>query len=110
MTADTSPSIKRRSKANWFWLAAWPVMLAAVVALVFKIRDTTLAQMDTPEARAQWDAWRAAPPNQTSSGPVDRKPPRANTMFQVDQSVPGGLKAVGPQFTSDAAKAFTFRF
>jgi len=42
--------------------------------------------------------------------PKDRKPPRANTMFQVDQSVPGGLKAVGPQFTSDAAKAFTFRF
>jgi ABC-type branched-subunit amino acid transport system substrate-binding protein len=42
--------------------------------------------------------------------PKDRKPPRANTMFQVDPSVPGGLKAVTPSFTSDAAKKFTFSF
>jgi hypothetical protein len=43
--------------------------------------------------------------------PKDRKPPRAGRMFKVDPATPGGLKALTPQeFTSAAAKKFTFSF
>ncbi|MCU1375243.1 MAG: branched-chain amino acid transporter substrate-binding protein [Actinomycetia bacterium] len=43
--------------------------------------------------------------------PKDRTPPRAGRMFKVDPAVPGGLKALTPaEFTSDAAKKFTFAF
>lgn len=42
--------------------------------------------------------------------PKDRKPPRGGRIFAVDPNAPGGLKAVTPQFTSEAAKKFTFKF
>jgi ABC-type branched-subunit amino acid transport system substrate-binding protein len=42
--------------------------------------------------------------------PKDRKPPRAGTIFGVDPSVPGGLKALTDAVASEAAEKFTFDF
>ncbi len=42
-------------------------------------------------------------------GPVaDRNPPRTSSVFSVDPSVPGALKAVETTFTSQAAQEYTF--
>lgn len=40
----------------------------------------------------------------------DRVPPRGSRVFAIDPEAPGGLKAVGDEFTSDAAEAFEFEF
>jgi ABC-type branched-subunit amino acid transport system substrate-binding protein len=40
--------------------------------------------------------------------PADRNPPRTSTVYKVDPAKPGGLAKVKYQFTSDAAKKFTF--
>ena len=42
--------------------------------------------------------------------PADRTPPRGGTMFAVDATVKGGLKALTDAFVSDAAKKFEFEF
>lgn len=73
MTAKIAGKSHRR--ANLFWLAAYGIAITGVVVLVLFERDATLRELDTPEARAQWDAWREAPPNQDTTGPVRRKPP-----------------------------------
>ncbi len=57
------------------WLAGYAVVLAAIVVTMFVLRGRILHDFDTPEARAQWQAWREAEPNQPNHGPVKRKPP-----------------------------------
>jgi ABC-type branched-subunit amino acid transport system substrate-binding protein len=44
----------------------------------------------------------------TYGPPADRVPPRASTIFGVDASAPGGLKAIKTNFESDTAKQFDF--
>jgi hypothetical protein len=73
MNITTFHTLTRRT--NLLWLAAYVAYLAAVVALVFWARRTTLREMDTPEARAAWTTWREAPTNQAVDGPVRRRPP-----------------------------------
>ena len=57
------------------WLFVWLVVEIVVVVLVFQAREMALREMDTPEARAQWEAWREAEPNTTDQGGVRRRPP-----------------------------------
>ena len=57
------------------WLAAYVAAMCGVVALVLAMRQTTLREMDTPEARAQWQQWRESSPNRDTTGPVRRRPP-----------------------------------
>ncbi len=66
-----------RSRTNLIWLAAYAAMLVTVLAAMFQGRQSTLAAFDTPEARAQWQAWREAEPNTSDQGPVKRRPPSA---------------------------------
>ena len=63
------------TRANVAWLAVYLVYLAAIVGGMFWVRRTTLETMNTPEARAQWQAWRESEPNQNQDGPVKRRPP-----------------------------------
>jgi hypothetical protein len=65
------------SRAVKLSVAAYLITLSAIVALVLQVRHTTLRDMDTPEARAQWQAWREAEPNQANDGPVRRRPPES---------------------------------
>jgi len=78
MISTRSTRGPRREVANLIWLVAYLVYVAAVVLLVLYARGVTLREMDTPEARAQWQAWREAPPNQDTGGPVRRQPPSAS--------------------------------
>jgi hypothetical protein len=65
------------NKAIFGYIAAYLIMLVSVIVLVVQARSTTLRDMDTPEAHAQWQRWREAEPNQSASGPVLRRPPSA---------------------------------
>jgi hypothetical protein len=73
----TKPGIFRR-KRNLLWLAAYLIVLTGVIVGMLKLRNITLRTMDTPEARAQWQAWRNAPPNQRTDLPVRRRPPSSD--------------------------------
>jgi hypothetical protein len=69
------PTRGLRSRANLIWLVAYAAMLTAIVAAMLQGRQSTLEAFDTPEARAQWQAWREAEPNTSEQGPVQRRPP-----------------------------------
>ncbi len=64
-----------RRAATWFWLAAYLIAMTGIVLLVLQVRRTTLRDMGTPEAKAEWQAWRESEPNQSDTGPVKRRPP-----------------------------------
>ena len=65
------------NQTNLLWLLAYVINVIGVVVLVFYMRTAALRDFDTPEARAQWQSWREAPPNSDTNGPVRRKPPTA---------------------------------
>ena len=44
----------------------------------------------------------------TGNRNADREPPRESTMFKINLAKPIGLEKVKYNFTSDAAKKFTF--
>lgn len=73
-TVTKQPAGRRGLK---LWLAAYVLTLVGIVALVLQMRSTALREMDTPEAHAQWQAWRESKPNQDPAGPVKRRPPKA---------------------------------
>jgi hypothetical protein len=75
MNSTSTTARKCPSRVNLFWFIAYGIAVTGVVMLVFYLRDTTLRDLDTPEARAEWTAWREAPPNSDTTGPVRRKPP-----------------------------------
>ncbi len=59
---------------NAIWAAAYVVVVLAVVLGMFAGRRAALEQLTTPEAQAEWDAWRKAEPNQTEVGGVRAGP------------------------------------
>jgi hypothetical protein len=59
------------------FLAGYAVLLVIVVAAMLQVRRTTLATMGTPEAQAEWQAWRESEPNQRDDLPVKRRPPKS---------------------------------
>jgi hypothetical protein len=71
------PGLFRR-KSNLLWLAAYLIVLAGVIVAMLQLRIVTLRTMGTPEARAQWQAWRNAPPNQRTDLPVRRRAPSSD--------------------------------
>lgn len=75
MTSTPAPAIKRFRAAHLVWLTTYLATIVALVLGVLAIRRMTLREMDTPEARAQWQAWRDAAVNQDVAGPVRRRPP-----------------------------------
>ena len=63
---------------NLAWLAAYLLAVAVVVALVLLARDATFRELSTPEALAEWQAWRESAPNRTDAGGVRRQPPKSS--------------------------------
>jgi hypothetical protein len=53
---------------------AW---IVAIFALAFHGRRTALENLGTPEAKAQWDAWREAAKSLNEQGPVQRRVPKS---------------------------------
>jgi hypothetical protein len=78
MTASdtTAKSVFRRG--NLLWLAAYLVVVTGVVLVMLQLRLVTLRSLDTPEAQAEWNAWREAPPNVRTDLPVRRHPPSSD--------------------------------
>jgi len=73
-TTATAASAARRRRAHGIWLVIYCVTILAVIGLVLQVRKTTLREMATPEAQAEWQEWREAEPNR-DGGPVRRRPP-----------------------------------
>ena len=78
MISTPTPASERLRAAHLVWLAAYLATIAALILGLLAVRRTTLHEMDTPEARAQWQAWRDAPVNQDGPGPVRRRPPSSD--------------------------------
>lgn len=75
-TTKTHANFWRFGRAEAFlWLAVYVIVLSAIVLGVLRARDTTLGSLGTAEARADWQNWRDAPPNQDQDGPVKRRAP-----------------------------------
>jgi hypothetical protein len=66
-----------RRKRNVLAIVLYLAVMGAVVAVMFQVRRVTLRTMDTPEARAQWEAWRKSPANERTDLPVRRRPPKS---------------------------------
>jgi hypothetical protein len=76
MNTTTVDNTARRRRAHGIWLAIYCVTIIAVIGLVLQVRRTTLREMATPEAQAEWQEWRDAEPNRNrTAGPVRRRPP-----------------------------------
>jgi hypothetical protein len=62
-----------------FWIAAYVLMLVAIVAGLFALRASVLAEMSTPAAEADWMRWKAeAAKEDGTAGPVQRTVPKSN--------------------------------
>jgi hypothetical protein len=72
------PGFWANRKANWLWLAAYLACVAAVVLLMREARRSTLEALSTPQAKAEWQAWRESEPNTTDQGPVKRRAPSSS--------------------------------
>lgn len=75
---STKSSARIFRRGNLLWLAAYALVMAAVVAAMLELRRVALATLDMPKARAQWQAWREAPPNRRTDLPVKRHPPSSD--------------------------------
>jgi len=81
---STAPqAVKSRRTANLVWLAVYLVTMIALVIYLLSFRAEVLREMDTPEARAEWQAWRESTPNQAVDGPVKRSPPTTDEPPQL---------------------------
>jgi hypothetical protein len=77
--------MSRDRRATWFTsryqlalgLVLYFAMVVSLVISLVRLRESALRELDTPEAREQWTAWREAAPNQAEQGPVRRQPPRS---------------------------------
>jgi hypothetical protein len=61
------------------WLIAYCVVLAAIIFAMFRIRALSIERLATPEAQADWQAWRDdVQRQQDRPGPVQRRVPRSS--------------------------------
>jgi len=70
----------RSGFSRWLLLAAvcYAAMVVAVVWLMFATRQSTLVNLDTPQAKGNWQAWRDdVAKQQGSDGPVARDVPKS---------------------------------
>lgn len=75
---DPPPSTGRRRTFGLLWLVAYACFVLGVVVTMLQVRRVTLTKMATPQAQADWDAWREAPPNVRDDLPVKRRPPSSD--------------------------------
>jgi hypothetical protein len=82
------------------WLVAYIALMVAIGAVLAYARRQVIAQLDTPEARAQWQAWKAETEKQAqSAGPVARR--------KVHSDEPPALVLLRDHFATIAAMSLT---
>jgi hypothetical protein len=84
MTAEPSNISQSNRSAPWLTRrsvllggAIYVAFMAGVTVAMLNVREATLATMGTPEAQAEWTAWRESEPNQRKDLPVSRHPPKS---------------------------------
>ena len=75
MIASESATQPSRRAARAAWVLGYVTVLGLVVWSVLRVRDATIRELSTPEARAEWQAWREAAPNLPNAAPVHRQAP-----------------------------------
>ena len=82
------------------WLVAYVALMVAIGAALVYARRQVIAQLDTPEARAQWHAWKTETEKQAESpGPVARR--------KVHSDEPPALVLLRDHFTTIMAMSLT---
>lgn|GEM_PF-2299953 len=78
-------SISRPSLLGGLCLVLYLATVVAIVASLLEVRRRTLTWYDTPQARAQWEAWRAAVRRQeaNAAAPVKRRVPESREPPQL---------------------------
>ena len=65
-------------------LAIYLASMSAIVAGLIAVRRQTIAALDRPKARAEWQAWKEAAKKQAQGpGPVQRRPPKSDEPPQL---------------------------
>jgi hypothetical protein len=65
--------------ANLIWLAAYVATMLALVWAMYGARNWAIESFGTPDARAEWEAWRVEAKKQASGGgPVLRRAPKSD--------------------------------
>lgn len=84
MTNEPTSQPSSKGPAPWLsrrglivGLTLYLVLVGVVAFSMLRVRQVTLATMGTPEARAEWNAWRESEPNQRTDLPVSRRPPKS---------------------------------
>jgi hypothetical protein len=93
------PAQPRRA-VNVAWLIGYAVIMAVVVWGVLLARDATIRDLSTPQARAEWQAWREAAPNLPNAAPVRRQAPTTED--------PAALVLMRDRFAAVMAAAVVF--
>jgi hypothetical protein len=66
-------------RAKLLLILAYVLTMTALISALFAVRSSTLATLDTPEAREHWREWKAEIERQKKSGgPVERRPVRSD--------------------------------
>ena len=67
----------RITRSVWLWMAAYVAAMTLTVWLLWSARASALAQLDDPEQRAQWQAWKQQEESRAleKTAPVERRPP-----------------------------------
>ena len=61
------------NRERFLWLAAYVAIMVGIIVSLFVVRSRALTSLSTPEARADWQAWRDAAAKQSAEGPVRRR-------------------------------------
>ena len=60
------------------WMIAYVAVIGAVVGSLLSARRRTLGEMNTPQARADWETWRQSVRDDARAGaPVQRRVPKS---------------------------------
>ena len=65
-------------RGKLFWGIAYIALMVGVVWGMQVTRARTIASLSTPQAQADWQAWREAATKQSEEGPVRRRVPKSD--------------------------------
>lgn len=77
--SEATEARQQRGRALLWWLAAYLVIVSAIGVGLWEGRQRTLATLGTPQARAEWQAWKTQVAQQAEeSGGVARRVPKSD--------------------------------
>jgi hypothetical protein len=78
MSSNTSATGSVPPRVLLFIFAGYLALVAVVVVVMFLLRQSVLANLETPQAQSDWNKWRIEASTQDGThGPVQRSAPRS---------------------------------